>query len=265
MNKFIFITCIFIVNTAIAIDQKDVSEFFQHYQELSKQFSEEVALLYADDAKITSCRHYPNGTSKDISMTGAQLKAMLPTILPMAKSRGDINEYSQVAITIEGDEAKIKAHRYSVLKKYTDRDYYMVLSPAENGSLVIIEEHLETQLLTKFSSKGDEDIYSLLKIQKNRISEYLPMILDEDTRLDAVEIRDSSLVYIYTLVRLSKKDLDAEAFDNAMQEIVVEQSFSNPELKHLLKKGAVLVYLYKDQDGQLISEIPVSIKDGETE
>lgn len=65
--------------------------------------------------------------------------------MPLAKMKNDKSTFKNIAIKPEGNGYKIKAHRYSEKKCYTDKGYYMLLKRTEKGQLEIVEEYMETQ------------------------------------------------------------------------------------------------------------------------
>lgn len=118
---------------------------FQQFVERGDNFDVSVADLYAGDAKIHAYRIYPHGLEKNMEITGAQWKELIKRVMPMAKAKNDISTYSSINVSKRGKGFKIKADRYSVRKCYTDKGYYMILSPTVSGDLLIVEEYIETQ------------------------------------------------------------------------------------------------------------------------
>lgn len=147
LTMFLFVS--FLTEPAIAADDvKDherVQRFFARYIHLNETFDASVADLYADSAVISSFRRHPDGRTRNMAMPGAQWKALVRQVMPIAKMRGDRSIYREIRITIKGDHAKIKASRYSVIKCYLDQGYYMIVSKQADGSYQIIEEYSETQ------------------------------------------------------------------------------------------------------------------------
>ena len=126
-------------------DKHDASAFFLRYIELSDKFDIEVTELYSDKAKIHTYRVYPHGLERAIELSGVQWKQLITRVMPMAKEQNDKSSFINISVSKQGDGYKIKADRYSELKCYTDRGYYMVLEPSMTGKLLIVEEYMETQ------------------------------------------------------------------------------------------------------------------------
>jgi hypothetical protein len=109
---------------------------FKRYVALEQSFDPAVADLYADDAKIQNTRRYPSGEVKVMSLPAAKYKALLRSVMPAAKARGDRNSYSDVKYTTESDGIRVSAKRYSELKKYTSPLSILVkptAGPMESG------------------------------------------------------------------------------------------------------------------------------------
>ncbi len=146
MRHIAFIAfCIVMAPACHALEQSEVQSFFERYQRLYNAFNPDVIELYSDDASICSLRHDPNGHKRVIEVTGKQMKAMVRMMMPVARSRGDISRFSNVEIKIKDGWAKVSAHRYSVLRNYTDKGYHMIVKETQGGSLLIVKEYSETQ------------------------------------------------------------------------------------------------------------------------
>lgn len=131
-------------------DAKDVNPvgeakaLFKLYDRLEKDFSPKVADLYADDAVIKNTRTYPTGDKKQMQIAAADYKALIRKAVPLAKERGDTNEYSKVTYAKEGDGVRIKATRHSNLKDY-DSPLSLLVEPDDTGTWLITEEISESQ------------------------------------------------------------------------------------------------------------------------
>ncbi len=143
-----FMLLIMALSGASADDSKvqaEVKLFFDQYVELSDAFDPKIADLYSDSAMIRAYRRYPNGLNKEMELSGVQWKSLIGKVMPLAKARGDRNTFTGITISIDGIRAKIKADRYSILKCYTDKGYYMIVEQQSEGKYLIVEEYMETQ------------------------------------------------------------------------------------------------------------------------
>ncbi|USA47206.1 hypothetical protein NDN11_03530 [Acinetobacter sp. C26M] len=137
------IPCILITNIAFA--NPSPKEFFNDYITLGENFDPALAGLYSDSAKIHTYRKYPHGLERSMELTGLQWKMLIAKVMPIAKASDDRSKFSNIKITPLTKKYKIKADRYSTKKCYTDKSYYMMIEPKENGDFEIIEEYMETQ------------------------------------------------------------------------------------------------------------------------
>ena len=64
--------------------------------------------------------------------------------MPLAKAKGDYSIYSNVTFSEEGQNVRVKATRYSVLKKYSS-PLSILIGPNEQGQWLILEELGESQ------------------------------------------------------------------------------------------------------------------------
>ncbi len=119
--------------------------FFKKYVALGDTYDIRVADLYSDAAVIRTYRRYPHGVERAMELTGAQWKTLVTKVMPLAKLKGDRSTYANIEVAVDGARAKIKADRYSVLKCYTDKGYYMLVEREADGRYVIVEEYTETQ------------------------------------------------------------------------------------------------------------------------
>ncbi|BBW93435.1 hypothetical protein PS1M3_35220 [Pseudoalteromonas sp. PS1M3] len=143
MKKVILAVAVLI--SSISHASENAKSFFDEYTKLGSNFDVKVASLYANDAKIHSYRVYPHGKERQMEITGEQWKVLVQRVMPLAKMKNDKSTFKNIAIKPEGNGYKIKAHRYSEKKCYTDKGYYMLLKRTEKGQLEIVEEYMETQ------------------------------------------------------------------------------------------------------------------------
>src|SRR5690349_12995104 len=104
---------------AVAQGMDDAKSLFDSYVQRERGFDPAVADLYADDAVIRNRRRYPDGQVRELTLPAHQYKALIRQVMPTAKARGDTNSYSAVTFTNEGPGVRIRATRFSHLKKYS--------------------------------------------------------------------------------------------------------------------------------------------------
>ena len=80
------------------------------------------------------------------------------------------------------------------------------------------------------------------------INEKCPQMLDSETRLDGIEVKDpNTLVYRYTLVNLLANNLDTAQFYRAMWPGLISNIKVSPEMKKLRENNTTIEYYYQDK------------------
>ena len=137
-----FVVCFAFSATAAPVD--DARALFERYKHLEQSFDPAAADLYADDAVIKNKRTYPTGQVREIAIPAPQYKVLIRQSMPLAKDRGDTSSYSEVTFKVEGAGVRIRATRFSNLKKYSS-PLSLLVAPNGNGQWLIREELSESQ------------------------------------------------------------------------------------------------------------------------
>lgn len=117
---------------------------FEEFVRLGETFDPALADLYADTAKVTNRRVFPDGTSREMAMPAPSYKSLLRSVMPVARERNDVSRYSEVRYTIEGDNVRIRATRYSVMKDYS-APHSLLVGPDTDGTWRVLEESGESR------------------------------------------------------------------------------------------------------------------------
>lgn len=255
---FSLFTILFFAAPVLNASQHEAEFFFNQYIQLGNNFDSSISNLYSDNAVVHTKRTGPDGKVQELKMTGMQWKDLIQKAMPAAKSRGDVSKYSNVKYSTDGHKVKIKADRYSVLKCYSDIGYYMVVEK-QGDEFKIIEEYSESQVASSCKEVKVDGLTDLMRLTKKQLDPHLPIEIDDDTRLDSVNIKENTFEYQYTLVTvdLQADAIDKDSFNQTMQPIVVQQSCTMPNLRPLIDQGAVISYVYNDKNGNVVTEISV--------
>jgi len=140
----IFLSAITMARPALAAAVDDAKGLFDRYVHLEHAFDPAAADLYADDALIKNKRTYPWGEVRELTLPATQYKALIRQAMPLAKARNDTNSYSDITFTPEGSGVRIRAMRFSNLKKYTS-PLSLLVSPDSKGRWLIKEELSESR------------------------------------------------------------------------------------------------------------------------
>jgi hypothetical protein len=119
-------------------------ELWEAYVELGTSFDTSLASLYADAAVIRNTRRYPDGRTRTLEMSGADYKTLIRQAMPLARSRGDVDVYSNVQFDEIGGRTRIRATRYSTLKKYR-APHELIVGKSEGAGWRILEETGESR------------------------------------------------------------------------------------------------------------------------
>lgn len=138
--RIVLLGMLFCVSSTIsAAEFTQAKLFFKDFMSLEKRFDPKVAELYSDKAQISMTRLYPDGSQRQMSLTGSQYKPLLRSAMPLAKARGDSSRYDQIVYSQESNGVRIRMRRYSELKKYYS-PYSLLVAEESKGQWRIIEE-----------------------------------------------------------------------------------------------------------------------------
>ncbi len=147
VSSFCWVAALLITACASAAPSQSPSRaegVFKTYQSLGGSFDPAVADLYCDTGLIRNIRTYPDGQKRKLEMPATKYKELIRSVMPLAKSRGDISTYSSVAYSPEADNVRITATRYSVLKDYSS-PMSLLVGACDGGDWGILEELSESQ------------------------------------------------------------------------------------------------------------------------
>ncbi len=84
-------------------------------------------------------------------------------------------------------------------------------------------------------------------------------MVDKDTRLDnAIALPGNILQYNYTLVTLSKAELNLEYIKETFEPKIINSVKTNPDLKIFRANKTTMVYNYNDKEGTFVYRITVT-------
>lgn len=95
------------------------------------------------------------------------------------------------------------------------------------------------------------------------INKKCPQMVDSETRLDGIEIKDqnSKVVYKYTLVNLLAEQVDTFEFRRALWPGLLGHIKTSPAMKPLRDQKTNFEYYYQDKQGHFIYSLPVAPAD----
>jgi len=117
--------------------------------------------------------------------------------------------------------------------------------------------------VTKFSEALNTSSEEWLVLTSKRMNAGLPMNLDSYTRWDSTMPGPGNcLTYCYTLVKVSKSEIDPNKV-NAIKQALLNacRESSDPDLKLFQQKRVTLRFMYKDKYGEVVTLVEVSPND----
>ncbi len=82
----------------------------------------------------------------------------------------------------------------------------------------------------------------------DEVNEKCPHMLDSETRLDVIEVKDpNTLVYHYALIKLEKKNVDTAQFYRMLWPGIISTIKTSAEMKKLRENNTLIEYLYVDK------------------
>lgn len=236
---------------AAAANVDSALAFFHDYVERSNAYDPTVAELFDDSARIITLR---DGSDR-LELSGEQWKELVADIMPVAKQRGDTNRFDDVKAVPHGEGFRITASRTPRVKCVTDDAYHMDVVPAKD-SWRIVEMYTETVSLSQ--CEPSDELARQLAAVRDGILPQLPLDLDEETRLEEVEVIGPALVYRQRLHATSAADLDPAETVRALHRLGFQYACGVPEARALVDAGATIRYETRDKDGKTLARIDVA-------
>ena len=116
-----------------------------------------------------------------------------------------------------------------------------------------------SELFQEKSPPRSEKRLSRIAAEVNRS---VPVMIDKETELTAVEGHEGMLIYKYRLVPYSVRQLDHQKFAAGAKQKVAQGACNAPETREdFLKQGVTLRYSYFDKDKQHIATVDVTPSD----
>jgi len=116
-------------------------------------------------------------------------------------------------------------------------------------------------LLFLFSScadRAEKNRQNLAKVARE-INEKCPKMLDSETRLDGIEVKEpNTLVYQYTLVHVLSQNVDTVQFHRSLWPGIISTVKVSVEMKKLREENTTIEYYYQDKNNKPIYTFRIS-------
>lgn len=117
--------------------------------------------------------------------------------------------------------------------------------------LVIIAGVGTRFVCSRFSETGME-LNVALRTTAEETNKGLPVMIDDETRIDSLSSGDGFLQYNYSMVKHTGKDLDLERIKSDLRPKILEQIRKNKGMQIFRENGVKLIYSYRDKNREAL-------------
>jgi len=109
---------------------------------------------------------------------------------------------------------------------------------------------------------NQQDFDTVLMEISNEINKNLPMMIDENTRVDStLGGPGNKITYFYTLVNHSAQDIDIETLKPTLKKQLINNYKSSSGMKDLRENDVELQYIYRDNQAVELMKFIVTTSD----
>lgn len=249
--RVLMILLVFLAPTAYAGEAEHVREFFNEFVKRANAFNPGLVDLYSPSARIITLRD----KTERLELTGSQWKQLLIRVMSVARQRGDTNTFEDVKVSVHGEGFRVTAIRTPAIKCVPDTNYHLDVVKHGNDWLVV-EEYSETVSLSQ--CEPSSKLAASLKAVRKGLLPHLPLDLDADTRLEAVEVVGPALIYHQRLHTVAAAEMDLARLVPLLRKFGVQNACGSAEMKSLLDEGATVRYAYVDRDGATLANVDIA-------
>ena len=106
--------------------------------------------------------------------------------------------------------------------------------------------------------KPSRKLAKSLKATQKALQPHLPLDLDADTRLEAVEVVGPALIYRERLHTVAAAEMDMSKLVPLLRQLGVENTCGSAQLKTLIGEGATVRYAYVDRDRAKLANVDIA-------
>lgn len=138
---------------------------------------------------------------------------------------------------------KIKYYEYNIQSLSMDKKKIIGIVV---GSITFILVYVSIQQMVFKSPSFDKQMMQTA----SELNKSCPIMVDSETRLDnAIALPENTFQYNYTLVNMTKEDMNVSEAENFLQPNILNSIKTNPDLKVFRDNNVIMVYNYKDNNG----------------
>lgn len=107
------------------------------------------------------------------------------------------------------------------------------------------------------SNASAESLTEALLAYKKQVEPHLPVKVDDETRLDAVDVKGDTLSFRYTLLTVTKDEFSKEELLELLRSVAAKDSCGNPNLRGYLDKGAKFSFTYRTKKNEQLASFTI--------
>lgn len=238
------------LGSAFASGKKDAKALFEAYVAQEAAFDPAMFALFTPDAQLVVTR---SGVTKPMPV--ATVAARAEAVMVQAREANDRNSYRKVKYARQADGWLITAVRLGSAKCYEDESWHLVLEEAGDG-MKIRELAMSTPGISHCAPAPA--LGAALTALHDEFAPRLPIDIDEDTRLESVELVGSSLIFRQHLHGWSREELEQSLVDQVFSQLAVQHACAIPTMRSATDQGAHMFYVTVDRDRKPLKEVLVT-------
>ncbi|MCC5848959.1 MAG: hypothetical protein JJU29_12805 [Verrucomicrobia bacterium] len=136
-----------------------------------------------------------------------------------------------------------------------------ILIPGSVGIVinVLLPALLIAIAIPTFHKARASAIHGQLHMAQRTISAQLPVMVDEMTRIDRVEVTGPrEMTYTYTLVSMQKSTMDTAFFSRFIQKELQQEYDTSPKMEMFRKNDVTVNHVYRDEAGEVIVSLQIN-------
>jgi hypothetical protein len=118
---------------------------------------------------------------------------------------------------------------------------------------------LTFNLYSIYFSESDESLQSEIEFSNKS----LPIMIDDETRLDKMALKDRNIYYYYSMMQNDKSEMDINYFSVMLRKNLIEHACKDKVIQKLMKQNRKVIYDYKDKNNNFVTDVVLEASDCE--
>jgi hypothetical protein len=102
-----------------------------------------------------------------------------------------------------------------------------------------------------------ESLTEALQAYKKQVDPHLPVRVDDETQLDAVNVKGDTLSFRYTLLTVTKDEFSKEELLEMLRQVGMKDSCGAPNLRKYLDMGAKFSFAYHSKKKEHLASFEI--------